>query len=186
MKVLSYITRERMLSMFTIKKFLIGYDPMSDRIAFPIRTSSGKFVNIKLHNSALEVKSLYYSPGNGGKKLFPMQALFKEDIVLCEGEFDCMVLHTLGINGITSTSGVASFQDEWIPFFKGKNVKICFDNDEPGNYYSEIVKGMLSKSALSVEVFNIPKASGEKKIDVTDYVKNKQDIHKLLKIQRRY
>jgi len=186
MNVLSYVMRERLLSMFVIKKFLLGYDPLTDRIAFPIRTTSGKFVNIKLHNSELEIKSLYYSPGNGGKKLFPMQSLFKQDIVLCEGEFDCMVLHTLGINGITSTSGVASFQEEWLHFFKGKDIKIAFDNDEPGNFYSEVVKGMLTKVASSVEIILIPKPEGEKKVDITDYVKQKKDIHKLLKIQRRY
>ena len=175
-----------MLSMFVLKKFLIGYDPMSNRVAFPIRTTSGKFINIKLHNSHLDPKSLYYSPNNGGKKLFPMQSLFKQDIVICEGEYDCMVLHSLGINAITSSSGVASFQEEWVKHFNKKDVKIIFDNDEPGEHYSEIVKNMLSKTALRVEVFKIPKIEGVKKLDVTDYVKQKKDIFKLLKIQRRY
>jgi len=183
---LQYVMRERMLSMFVLKKFLIGYDPMSNRVAFPIRTTSGKFINIKLHNSHLDPKSLYYSPNNGGKKLFPMQSLFKQDIVICEGEYDCMVLHSLGINAITSSSGVASFQEEWVKHFNKKDVKIIFDNDEPGEHYSEIVKNMLSKTALRVEVFKIPKIEGVKKLDVTDYVKQKKDIFKLLKIQRRY
>jgi len=183
---LQYVIRERMLSMFVLKKFLIGYDPMSNRVAFPIRTTSGKFINIKLHNSHLDPKSLYYSPNNGGKKLFPMQSLFKQDIVICEGEYDCMVLHSLGINAITSSSGVASFQEEWVKHFNKKDVKIIFDNDEPGEHYSEIVKNMLSKTALRVEVFKIPKIEGVKKLDVTDYVKQKKDIFKLLKIQRRY
>jgi len=183
---LQYVMRERMLSMFVLKKFLIGYDPMSNRVAFPIRTTSGKFINIKLHNSHLDPKSLYYSPNNGGKKLFPMQSLFKQNIVICEGEYDCMVLHSLGINAITSSSGVASFQEEWVKHFNKKDVKIIFDNDEPGEHYSEIVKNMLSKTALRVEVFKIPKIEGVKKLDVTDYVKQKKDIFKLLKIQRRY
>lgn len=184
-KKLEYVLRERMLSLFVLKKFLIGYDPMTDRYTFPIRTYSGKVINIKLHNSSLDPKSLYYSPNNGGKKLFPMQALLKQDIVLCEGEFDCMVLHTLGINAITSTSGIASFQEEFIYHFKGKSVKICFDNDEPGNFYSGAVYGML-KPYCDVEVFTIPKEEGMKKIDVTDYVVAKKDIFKLLKIQKRY
>lgn len=185
MKVLQYVLRERMLSLFILKKFLIGYDPMSDRITFPIRTFSGKIINIKLHNSFLEPKSYYYSSSNGGKKLFPMQALVKNDIVLCEGEFDCMVLHTLGINAVTSTSGIASFQEEFVYHFKDKKVKICFDNDEPGNFYSNVVYGILKK-VCDVEIVTIPKPDGVKKIDVTDYVKDKKDIFKLLKIQRRY
>lgn len=186
MHVLQYVMRERMLSMFVIKRFLIGYDPMTDRITFPIKTFSGKTINVKLHNSKLDPKSFYYSQKNGGRKLFPVTSLLKNDIVLCEGEFDCMALHTLGINAITSTSGVASFEEEWLPLFKEKNVKICFDNDEAGNFYSGFVEGLLKPIANNVEVISIPKPIDSKKIDVTDYIKEKKDIFKLLKIQRRF
>src|SRR3989339_634333 len=150
--LLEYVTRERLVSFFTVRKFLLGYDPMSNRIAFPIKSRSGKFLNIKLHSSFLEPKAIYYSSSNGGRKLFPIQAILKQDIVLCEGEFDCMVLHSLGINAITSTSGVASFEDDWKYFFTKKNVKIIFDNDEPGIFYSEVVASTIKEVARTVEV----------------------------------
>jgi len=183
--VLEYVTRDRLVSFFTIKKFLLGFDPMSNRIAFPIRSRSGKILNIKLHSSFQEIKSIYYSSSNGGRKLFPIQAVLKQDVVLCEGEFDCMALHSLGINAITSTSGVASFQDEWKYFFTRKNVKIVFDNDAPGVFYSTYTAEILKEVARTVEVIQIPAQEGLAKVDVTDYLRQRKDIFKLLKIQRR-
>lgn len=180
LRVLSYLLRERRLSLFVIKKFLIGYDTESDRIAIPIRSKTGKFLNIKLHNSFKKPKAIYWKKGIG-ERLFPISALMKKDIVLCEGELDALLLHSMGINAITSTSGCHSWNDNWQHFFLGKNVKIVYDNDPPGLEGSEKVYNSLKKYS-SVERIILPQFDGK---DITDFILNGNDIYKLLNINKR-
>lgn len=180
LKVLSYLLRERRFSLFIIKKFLIGYDTESDRIAIPIRSKTGKFLNIKLHNSFKSPKAIYWKKGIG-ERLFPFSALMKNDIVLCEGEFDALLLHSMGINAITSTSGCRSWDNNWLHFFLGKTIKIVYDNDPPGLESSEKIYNSLKKYA-DVERIILPPFNGK---DISDYVLDGNDIYKLLKINKR-
>src|SRR3990167_847736 len=127
---LEYVIRSRFISYFTIKKFLIGYDPDSDRFAFPIKTKSGKFVNIKLHNSFKQPKSISWRAGNGAPRLYPYSALLKSEVILTEGEFDCLLLHSQGLNGLTSTAGAKTWKREWNELFRDKIVRLLYDSDD--------------------------------------------------------
>jgi DNA primase len=178
---LEYLLRERFISFFTIKKFQLGYDPSSDRYAIPIPSTYGNWLNIKLHNSLKEPKSLSWREGNGGARLFPINSTLKSKIVVCEGEFDCLLLHSLGINAVTSTAGAGSWQSEWNGLFKDKHVSIIFDSDNAGISGSSIVFENISRICYKCEQITFPTGLyNKKKLDVTDYVKLGGDIRKLL------
>jgi len=179
---LEYILRERMISYFIVKRYLLGYDPDSDRYSIPIRSLSGKFVNIKLHNSFKTPKSLSWKSGYGANRLFPINAIHKSQIVVCEGEFDCLALHSLGINAITPTAGAGNWDKRWIQFFKGKQVIIIFDKDDAG------LKGSMEvfeQMRIHVDTINHFVFQDNDIKDITDYLKSGKDVFKFLGIKRR-
>ena len=182
-----YLIRERKINFFTIKKFLIGYDTSRERFAIPIKSSTGKFVNIKLHNSFKQPKSLNWAEGYGSARLYPYSALMMSRVVLCEGEFDCLALHSLGINAITTTCGVGQgkWNDSWNQDLAGKEVKIIFDSDKAGTEGSEYVKSRLNGFATSVTVVKFDMETNNEKLDITEYILKGGDVFKLLNLSKR-
>ncbi len=53
-------------------------------------------------------------------------------IVICEGEFDALLLQQMGFPAVTSTGGAGSFREEWVKDFINKDIYIVFDNDAAG------------------------------------------------------
>lgn len=182
---LEYLIRERFVSYFCIKKYLIGYDTSTKRYSIPIKNINGKFVNIKLHNSRLEPKSMSWRKGYGTARLFPTGALIKREIVLCEGEFDALALQSQGINGITNTAGARNWYSDWNKYFKDKCVTICYDSDSAGIEGAGIVARNIAPIAESVRIIRFPEevTQGRKKVDITDYIKMGKDIKSLLNIK---
>jgi len=180
---LEYVLRKRFISYFIIKRFLIGYDIESNRFTFPIKNRSGKFINIKFHRSNAEPKSYSWGKGYGTPRLFPISALNKREIIICEGEFDCLLLHSYGFNAISSTGGVKSFKDSWIEFFRSKQVKILFDIDMAGNEAGLRLGERFRDSNINSFKVTFPNDFTGK--DVTDFASDGGDLYKLLgKIKR--
>src|SRR6266851_4951864 len=54
-------------------------------------------------------------------------------IIICEGEFDRLVLEAKGFTAVTSTGGAGVFRSEWADELASiPELYICFDNDEAG------------------------------------------------------
>src|SRR5229473_3083951 len=54
-------------------------------------------------------------------------------IIICEGEFDRLVLEAKGFDAVTSTGGAGTFKEQWSEAFSEiSEVYICFDRDESG------------------------------------------------------
>lgn len=88
-----------------------------------------------------------------------------EEIVICEGEFDRLVLKAQGFRSVTSTGGARAFRPEWAKYFEPiAKVYICFDRDEAGREGALHV-GQLIPHARIVE---LPEEVGEGG-DVTDF-----------------
>lgn len=175
---LEYVVRKRRISLFTVKKFLLGYDTQTDRIAFPIKSRSGKFANIKLHNSEKNPKSLSWRSGSGKARIYPVSAMLHRKLVITEGEFDTLVLQSNGYHSITSTAGAGSFPDRWYALFREKEVKILLDGDNAGfEGATRIWKG-LQGYAKEVQILTYPKLEFGK--DVTDYVVAGNNIKQLI------
>ena len=56
-----------------------------------------------------------------------------ENVIICEGEIDCMLLHQAGFVAVSSTGGAGSWKPEWAQFFTHiRSVHILYDNDKAG------------------------------------------------------
>src|SRR5713101_450105 len=70
-------------------------------------------------------------------------------VVVCEGEFDRLVLESHGFDAVTSTGGAGTFRKEWAEALSEiAEVYVCLDNDEPGRKGAVQVAGMIPKARV--------------------------------------
>ncbi len=144
-----------------INKFKLGLGTFYGKgwITIPVKDINGNHVLVKLRKLPDDVsdspKMLVYPKGSE-HQLYNIEAIKENsEIIICEGEFDCLVLLANGIPAITSTGGCTTFKDEWLEYIKGLDkVTVCFDKDEPGKKAaSELVRRLIDLD--SPEVFKI-------------------------------
>lgn len=107
------------------------------RITIPVTNRHGLLVGFKLAKDPADD-----SPGpkmltsNGSTlELYGWERVLAKPqrLVICEGEFDRLVLEALGIAAVTSTGGAGAFRAEWaVDFAPIPEVFLCFDRDEAG------------------------------------------------------
>lgn len=171
-RALKHLLEERGLTSRIISDFRLGFDEQSGRVTIPIRDADGSVVNVRkwLPVYARTTKQLKRNkitslPGCGTPpRLFPYDALRQQQIIICEGELDCIVLHGLGLNAVTSTGGVTAFDKSWIRYFTDKNVVLMLDSDAAGDRASDELLEKLYKVVRSIKSIVLPEK------DVTDYV----------------
>lgn len=129
------------ISEATIQRFLIGLHTTEirghseGRITIPIRGTSGFWEDVRrYHPKAGNQKMLHWAAGHGAPRVFPIDALRKnETVILFEGEKDTLRAHDLGItNAITITAGAGSLPPDYPDLFDGKTVYLCYDIDAAG------------------------------------------------------
>jgi DNA primase len=92
------------------------------------------------------------------------KAKFADKVIICEGEFDALILEEKGFTAVCSTGGAGTFREEWIERLKNKDLYVCFDNDKAGE------QGVMriAKMCPTVKYVPLPPAVGDHG-DVTDY-----------------
>jgi hypothetical protein len=128
-----------------------------------------------------DIKPKYIS--DKGLKAFLYGSIYiteASSVLITEGELDTLVAWSNNIPAVSSTGGANTFLAEWVELLKGKEVTICFDNDDAG------AEGMVKVLALLPEakVLLIPERPNIK--DLTDYIKYGGDIHELLLTAKKY
>lgn len=119
-----------------IYMYVLGWT--GGRISIPVTNRNGEVAFFKLRkdpDDPSDGPKMLTSPVGAHAELYGWeQVLAKpESIVICEGEFDRLVLEAQGFSAVTSTAGAGTFLREWAPFFRDiPNVYLCFDNDEAG------------------------------------------------------
>jgi len=170
---LTYVRHTRGVSETIIDKFKIGYSVKTKRTTFPIYDENGNLLNVRQHSrhkrdrdNGLKVLGV---KGHNQVRLWPFQALKENIVFIFAGEFDCMLAHSLGIDGaITKTGGENLWHNKWNNYFKDKNVIITYDNDKAGFDGSSLIATNLFGIAKSVKVIKLPvEDKGE---DFTDYI----------------
>lgn len=165
-----------------IHKHLLGWN--GQRITIPIPNRDGKFTFFKL---AKDPKDKADSPKMlssrgahaelyGWKRVLSIQ----EQVVICEGEFDRLVLEGQGFAAVTSTGGAMTFRPEWAAYFREiPKVYICFDNDTAGRMGTERVARLIPHA----HIVRLPEEVGDGG-DVTDFFvrlgKSREDFVALL------
>lgn len=151
-------------------------------IVIPVTAINGQFIFNKYRRSPLSDYGPKYTYDAGGVvTLFGYYIARNEKTVLItEGELDSLVAWSAGIPAVSSTGGALSFQKEWVELLEGKEVIVCFDNDEAGG------KGMAKMLDLipTAKMMFIPDRAGVK--DISDYVSNGGDLNELIKTARHF
>jgi DNA primase len=161
-----------------ISQFKIGYGEFYGRkwITIPIKDIDGNFCFLKLRKDPSDEgndnKYKFYPTGSSAE-IFGRECLKdnKNMIVVCEGEFDCIMLQNFGIPAITSTAGAGNFKKEWIEELSDlEKIYVCFDKDEAGEKGASKLIKQLEESLLNTAIYKItlPERMTDGK-DITDY-----------------
>ena len=166
---------------WVIRQNDISWD--GERIVIPVYSQDGKLLFNKYRRNPFHAngEGPKYSYDRGGKvSLYGIQNLkLSNEIIICEGELDSLLLRAKGFYAVTSTGGAVSFQKEWAPLFEGKEVWVCFDNDKAGQ------EGILKVCEIlpGAKPIPLPPAVGPHG-DITDYFiklgKTTQDFIRLM------
>lgn len=160
-----------------IDNLKLGY--MTNCLATPV-FKNGSLINIaryNINNIKGKPKNEYNKNANTGDIVpFDIWKADFRDTIICEGEKDMIIARSQGFNAITLTGGSqASLQNDYIEYFKGRKVYICYDNDDAGRTgaikrYKELYR------VADVYITDISSVCVLNKEDVADFfVKYEQD-----------
>lgn len=152
-------------------------------IVIPVFDKNGKFLFNKYRTDPTinsEGKKYFFDVGSN-KTLYGLHKIADYNkILITEGEKDCLVAWSKKIPAVTSTNGALTFKEEWSQYFDGKEVIVCFDNDETGGRGMAKVLELIPQAKL---VF-LPDRPGVK--DISDYVSSGGDLEELLRTAKNF
>jgi putative DNA primase/helicase len=187
-KILEYFQNKRGLIPETVQKYQLGWDTKTRRYTIPIRDHKNKLVNIRLydpHASDAGFKMISYSvlkqnPKDkkdkwryGEARLYGLDEMARykgKQVVICEGEWDRLILQQNGFAAVTGTCGAGSFQKKWVKHFKGKDVVLALDCDEPGKEAARKIIELFNRSEInSIKNIVLPLDGTKNDKDISDY-----------------
>lgn len=177
------ICKKRGLKKSTLKLFEIGYEHSTRRYTIPVRDATGSYVNVRKYSIDSEPKIISYAEGYGENRIFMITTLKKnkdnKNIVITEGEWDCIMANSHGFKAICGTCGASSWKEEWSTYFEGKNVFIIYDCDKAGREGSKKVGDMILPYANMVKIIDL--GLGDNGEDLTDWFTTaKKDLPELV------
>lgn len=151
----------------TINRYLLGWDDR--RITIPITNREGIVSFFKLAKDPADTSDTpkMLTMVGASMDLYGWERVIgrKSPIVICEGEFDRLVLEARGFAAVTSTGGAGVFRREWAKEFADiAEVYVCFDNDDAGQQGAVRVGQMIPHARL----ISLPEDVGPGG-DVTDF-----------------
>ncbi len=150
-----------------ISRYRLGWN--GRRITIPITIREGVVWFFKLAKDPedrSDAPKMLVNTG-GSTELYGWERVIAKasPLVICEGEFDRLVLEARGFQAVTSTGGCGVFRKEWAKeFAEIKEVYICFDNDEPGRDGAARVNQLIPHA----KIVSLPDEVGPAG-DVTDF-----------------
>lgn len=153
-EILKGLIDKTLWTMETIKHFEIGYDRTLGRFWIPIKQGI-RILNIRQYGPGQATKVISVS-GFGEATIFPYSNMEGQEIIMMEGEKDCILANQHGFNAVTATGGAGTFKTEWRTLFAGKDVVICYDIDTAGREGAEKVIKNLTGIAKTVKNVLLP------------------------------
>ena len=187
--MMNQLTNLRGFTVESIKKFKLGF--LQGRVTIPIQDDVGDYVNVRRYsfNGKSANKMLSYKAGYGAARLFPLNSLKKDTVIICEGEMDCILLNQYGFPAITVTSGAGTWKSYWTELFRGKTVYLCFDIDNVGKQGAKKIAELIKQVTKRIYIIHLP-LTEPANADITDYFINQgntlQDFKLLLQNTKEY
>jgi len=154
--------------------YRLGAD--KDRITIPIKNTAGYYVNVRRYKPDAKHNKFISQKGRGENRLYPIEQLSFDTIVLCGGEIKAIVaayyLNQYGVGAISGTSGESNLSIPLAQQFHGKTVYVCLDIDQAGVAAAEKVASILINYAKKVHTTSLPLDVKEfPNGDINDYVR---------------
>src|SRR5437867_5361655 len=165
--VREYLQQVRGISAEAIDLHLLGWN--GSRVTIPILDRAGRFAFFKLPkgpNDQTASPKMVATPG-AHAELYGWERVFAhpEQIIICEGEYDRLVLESRGFAAVTSTGGALTFRPEWAEALREiPTIYVCFDNDDAGCAGAERVTRLIPHA----RIVRLPEEVGDGG-DVTDF-----------------
>lgn len=189
--LLSWLKTKKGLTDSTIAKYQIGWNGKA--IVFPIRNVSGKYTNVKFRSDPTvpnSSKNLWSIRGSHAA-LFNSEVLVEgKRIIICEGEWDAMLLTQMGYCAVTGTAGTQGWRERFcLSFNPDQEIFLCYDNEanEAGIKGMIRTQEMFNKYGIHTNIVKLPRvylAGTGDKTDVSDYFLRdghaKEEFDKLL------
>ncbi len=178
----TYLREQRGISDAVINLALLGWD--GRRITIPVFNHAGVFSFFKLAKAPDDTSDSpkMLAPPGTQAELYGWErlAVTPEEIIICEGEFDRLVLESRGVAAVTSTGGATTFRRSWADAFTEiPRVYLCFDRDRAGRAGAEKVARLIPQA----RIVDLPEEVGEGG-DVTDFLvrlgRSEEDFRRLL------
>lgn len=172
---------ERGLTDAVLERNKITWD--GEKIVIPIFNADGLWIfNKYRRDPATGVGPKYTYDKGATSSLYGAEKLQLFDrVIVCEGEFDALILEAQGLTGVCSTGGAGTFKQDWFELMTGKELFMCFDNDDAGR------KGMekLARMHPDIKMIPLPREIGEHG-DITDFFvrlgKTRKDFEVLMRV----
>lgn len=143
----------------TMEELKLGLDDF--RIVFPVKSKKGMWVNLRRYlppqrrvAGSKEPKCLNLR-NLGQRRYYPYEAFEQREVVVVEGEKDCVAARSQGINAVTGTGG-SSIPSEEIGLFAGKDVVLMLDSDAVGQKSMSTYLQLLRNVAASIRIIRLP------------------------------
>ena len=151
-----------------------------ERVAIPVKDVLGRLINIRLYRpGGGNMKIISWAKTTGAAALFPAQPLGhdlnsqnlgscpaqpdrvpRNQVLLCEGESDTICALSHGFNAITQTSKLKNWPEAHLAAFKGRDVFVAYDADQPGQKYAGFAVQALQKTAKTIRTIQWPSFMG--------------------------
>lgn len=155
------------ISLETQIKWNIGYDIESQRITFPIRTSTGEIMAVKARAnfelSEYESKYLYLEQGPMSQTLFGFSEnydhLYESDVLVFESEKSVLILDSWGYHNAVAlgSNSLSSTQAKLLMSLNPKSVIFMLDNNLPfenTKRNADVLQEFCKMRTLNIQFWN--------------------------------
>lgn len=168
-KVLAIIHEDKGLTDETVIKYQLGWN--KDRVSIPIFDKDRVLVNIRRWKPRAKKFKVINERGFGGRRLYPIEAMEEDVVLVIEGETKALLLRQMGFNAISPTGGAGTWAKEWNQLFRGKTVYVVYDIDSAGRAGAQRIASALN--GIAAALYNVALPLNLKEFphgDVTDWV----------------
>src|SRR3989441_352776 len=166
-----------------IEQAQLGWN--GERVTIPVYDREGRLVLHKLGRAPddpTDSPKMLCDPPGVRAELYGWDSLDARpsSVIVCEGEYDRLVLEAQSFSAVTGTAGALVFRENWAQnIAKVPRVYVCFDNDDAGRRGAERAARLIP----TARIVTLPPSVGEGG-DITDFFvrlgKSRSDFLKLL------